>query len=190
MKRLYFFCTKIWYYITELPIILLLVIAALYNDKSSELFKLYPLIVFLSLTIVFIFIYLFRALRISYEDIKSIGLFSSRERVILKKGRTLKITMLKRHNLKIEVFGKNEAPALDWVDPEEYIDKEFNLFRERMLGGEGSVKKILKYFGFPEDCFEQALSYENFSFDTDKITLIAAEEYEMRTISLRFKETV
>ena len=85
MKKIYLFCTKLRVYLLELPLLLLLAICYHYNDEMDNLFKLYPLMVFLVLLIIFIIIYFFRYLSISFESIENHGLFSNRDRALINK---------------------------------------------------------------------------------------------------------
>ncbi len=189
MKHLYFFCTKLWYYIAELPLIALLAIALIYNDTSKEILKLYPLIIFLCAAIIFVFLYFFRFIKINREEVRSTGVFSARESALIKKGRSLKLTLRKNFTFKAELYGLNEAPTLEWIDPEEYKDTPVNLFRARAVGSTASVKRVLKYFSVDESSYEMIFSSEDFESLFDKITLRAYTENENRVIELHFNET-
>ena len=65
MKGIAFFSSRLWVYLTELPVILLLVVAVRNNDAADNVGKLYPLIILLGAVIVFIAIYFFRGVIIS-----------------------------------------------------------------------------------------------------------------------------
>lgn len=190
MKSIYFFATKFRIYLIELPLIAMLVFAAIYNNRSKELFKFYPLIIALSLGIIFIFIYFLRLVRLNNVEVRCVGLFSSKDRVTLKKDRRLVLTLRKKKRLLIEVFGIGEAPLLDWVDPNEYLDYEINVFRARAVGGKGQAKKLLKYFDIPKEDFEEILELESFEKEYESISLSAKVGEKGKEISLKFIETI
>ena len=54
MRGIAFFSSRLWVYLTELPIILLLVVAVRNNAAADNVGKLYPLIILLGAAIVFI----------------------------------------------------------------------------------------------------------------------------------------
>ena len=190
MKSIYFLATKLKVYIIELPLIALLVFAIIYNKHSKELLKFYPLQIALSLGIVFIFIYFLRLVRLNTDEVRCIGLFSSKDRASLKKGRRLVLTLRKGRKLRIEVFAKGEAPLLDWVNPEDYTDSEINVFRTKAVGGAGSAKKLLKYFDIPSDDFEEILNSESFEKEYEAINLTSKLSENGQEISLKFTETL
>ena len=66
MKKKYLFCTNPLMYLTEVPPIVLFIIALRYNKYSESLAGFYPLMIFLGLVTVFIFIYLFRMISLSF----------------------------------------------------------------------------------------------------------------------------
>ena len=94
MKNVYLFCTRIAVYLTELPVLILLWTAMRYNDRSEEIFKLYPLIVILSLAVIFILVYFFRLISVSRDEIRYLGIFSSRDSALITEGKTLVIKLL------------------------------------------------------------------------------------------------
>ena len=130
----------------EAPPIILLIPTVIFNDSVKTLMKLYPLMIALSLLIVFFAFYLFRAVSISTKEIKCIGPFSPRETAKIKTGRTLVITVVKRRRLKLELFGKNDdgEGSYVWLKNEEPY--EINLFRASINGGVKTAKKITRYF--------------------------------------------
>ena len=68
MKKITLFGTGWLMYLTELPLIALLLICINYNSGVETVFKLYPLIFALTGGIIFIFIYLYRTIDISYDN--------------------------------------------------------------------------------------------------------------------------
>lgn len=190
MKSIYLFSTKLWVYLTELPLIILLLLAISYNDSVKGLVKLYPLQILLVLGMIFILIYFFRIVRINAEEIRCIGWFSSRDSIIVKKDRRLKITLMKRGMIMLELFGIGESPELDWVDPEEYKNSEINLFRTKAVGSRRTLEKILSYFSIEKSDFDKILSEKDFSKEYEYISLSSVDTENGRAVSLKFKETI
>ena len=189
MKGIFIFCTRLWAFLIEIPVIFLLLFAMNFNDEVTTPLKLYPLIVFCFLLIGFIFIYFFRGIYLSFEEVRMMGLFSSRDRALISKDKELLITVRKFGKVKIELFGTNEKPTLEWLREDETTSK-INLFRENAVGGKGSVKKILKLFEIPAENFGEILGSEEFTTEDAKIKLSAATVNEERQISIFFKETI
>ncbi len=189
MKSVFLFCTRLRYFFTEIPLIFLLVIAIKYNPDVEAMMKLYPLIIALSGVVVFIALYFFRAIKINFEEIKCIGLFSSREKAIINKGRTLHITILKKRKIRLELYGENDDfETYAWLKSEDVT--EINLFRAKALGSEGKVHRILSYFGAESDDIEKAFLIENFTVDYEKVTLTSEKNEQEKTFKIYFKETV
>ncbi len=191
MKKITLFGTGWLMYLTELPLIALLLICINYNSGVETVFKLYPLIFALTGGIIFIFIYLYRTIDISYDMIRAGGRFSSREKAIITKGKTLLITMYTRGKLKIELFGYDEKPPmLDWAIDEDYQNIEVNLFRDRAVGGAASVRRVLKFFDVPDEDIEALLEADNFAKSYKSIELSSERKNEIKEIRINFTETL
>ena len=190
MKSIYFLSTKLRYYLVELPLIVLLAFAIINNGASKEPLKLYPLIITTSLGIVFIFIYFLRLVKISTDEVRCVGIFSSRDSVVIKKDKRLVITVMKHNKLLVEVFGIGEVPTLDWVDPEDYKDTELNLLRTKTVGSERAAKRILSYFDIDKEDFAEIFENENFTKEYEFITLTSRKTEKGREIGLKFNETL
>lgn len=191
MKKITLFGTGWLMYLTELPLIALLLICINYNSGVETVFKLYPLIFALTGGIIFIFIYLYRTIDISYDMIRAGGRFSSREKAIITKGKTLVITMYTRGKLKIELFGYDEKPPmLDWAIDEDYQNIEVNLFRDRAVGGASSVRRVLKFFDVPDEDIGALLDADNFAKSYKSIELSSQRKNEIKEIRINFTETL
>ena len=129
-------------------------------------------------------------MRLNTDEVRCLGLFSSKDRVALKKDRRLVLTLKKGRKLLIEVFATGEAPLLDWVNPEDYLDSEINVFRAKAVGGLASAKKLLKYFDIPTEDFEKILSDEAFEKEYEAISLASKTEEIGKKISLKFTKTI
>lgn len=190
MKSIFLFCTKLKVYLIELPLIILFALAVAYNDGAKSLVKLYPLQAILLFGMIFIFIYFFRMIKINNEEIKNVGLFGRKERALINKDKRLVLTLRKRKKLLVELWGVDEPPALDWIDPAEYKDKEVNLFRGSVTSKNSSAKKILSYFGVDKNDFNYIFSNVDFSKEYELVSLCVECREENRTVSIKFKETL
>ncbi len=191
MKKISLFCTGPLMYLTELPIIYLLYISIKYNSGLETALKLYPLIIALVGAIVFIFIYLFRVIIISTDMVKSAGPFSSKEKAVINEGKTLVLTPLSKGKVKVELFGSNEPlPEFNWAKGDEYENLEINLFRERAVGGIGTVRRVLKYFDVPEADINSLFTEDKFEKSYESYDVSAERQNEIREIKIKFTKTI
>lgn len=189
MKSIFLFSTRFRYFLTEIPPILLLIISIKYNSDVEDLMKLYPLIIVLSGIIIFIGMYFFRGVKINFEEIKCIGLFSSRESCVINAGKTLHISILPKRKIQLELYGENnDFETYAWLKNED--STVINLFRSKALGNSGTVRKVLSYFDVETEDIEKALSSDSFSADYDKITLNTEITDNKKTFKIHFKETI
>ena len=190
MKSIYLFCSKPWVYLTELPIIILFTIAVNYNDASKDVFKFYPLLVFLALAIVFIAVYFFRLISISTDEIRSLGLFSSRDRAFITKDRTLVIAVRPRGILRFELYGgMGSEPVFDWMTAEDAEHREVCYFRGKSLGGKATVSKILEFFELTHE--EAAAALTDGHESSHKLVNVSSEQKnEVFEVRIRFNETI
>lgn len=190
MKKLFFLSTRLGIYWIEIPPIVLLIPTVIYNDSVKTVFKLYPLMFALSVLIVFFALYFFKAVSISFEEIRSISLFSSRDKATIKEDRALVITLLKKKRIKVELFGKNDdgEQSYAWLRNEE--PSEINLFRAKINGGARQVKKILRYFKTDEDKIDEIIKNDDARFSSDEIDVSSKLKDGFREIKIHFKKTV
>ena len=190
MKKIYLFCTKWWLFLTELPPTFLLVVCIFYNNIVESPGKLYPLIMFCAAAMILIFLYFFRLISISKEEILSVGLFSSRDSAVIEKDTTLVITMLKGGKLLIELDGRSKAPGFSWMKGGEYEESDINLYRDRAVGGAGTIKRILGFFSVDKDDADKLIFGDCFSKEYQFFTVSSSIENEKRRIRVRFNETI
>ena len=191
MKKIILFSTRWTMYLTEVPVLILLYFAIRYNSEVDLLVKLYPLIIALIGGAIYIFIYLFRLVEISYDMIKSTGPYSSREKALITEDKTLVITMMKRKKLKLELFGHDETPPmLDWAIDKDYANIEVNLFRDRAIGGQGTVRRILKYFDIGDEDITAVLNNESHKASYKSLELSSEKRNDIREIKIKFTETL
>ncbi len=197
MKSIVLFATKLRTLWVFIPPVLLLIPTIIYNDSAdSRLFslmnanlKLYPLMFVLIAVIIFMVIYFFRIVTVRLEEIRCIGPFSSKDRVILKKERSLVLTLLKHGRIRIEVFGVcADNDTYFWLKEEDFT--EINLFRTTANGTERTVKKFLAFFGVDEKKINKALTENGEIENANDFTLSSDILNERRTVRLYFKETI
>ncbi len=185
MKRIYLSSTKWFYFLTELPLLAVLTGAILFNGQVTSPVRLYPMItVFIGL-VIFDFLYFFRLVRFSYEDIRTIGRFSSRDKVLLVTGKTLVLTQLPHHKLRLAVMGNDGEAGLSWLQDDE--PQPFCQLRAIMVGGKDTALRILAYYKM-EGIDAQALFAADtpYELQTDMGTLSAATVNERRELRLTF----
>ena len=152
MKSVFLFTTRLRMYWVLLPIAALLSACIAYNTKEAGAFGLYPLIILLCGAILFIFIYFFRAVKISFDEIKSIGAFSGRDSAVITEGKTLILEHLRGGRLQITLFGNDGIlPELDWMKSTGDAPRDIALYRGKVIWYRYSVNKILRYFGFNKE---------------------------------------
>lgn len=192
MKKIYLFCTNPAIYLIELPVIILLALAIMYNGNSDKPTKLYPLIIFLIFIFIFIFVYFFRAISISFEEIRYHGLFSGRDHATINKDKELIITTVSRTRLKVELFGNDgTAPELDFIKKgEEFVPMDIYLFRGKSLGSGRTVRKILTYFEVPADDVELFLNSDLHFAEYEFVNVKSIKKEEQTEIRIKIKETV
>ena len=190
-KFVFIFGTKLRMYLCELPIVLLLICSIHFNDSMTNAFKLYPLIIACIAGIIFMFIYLFRGIIISREIVRSFGPFSSRDKVIVNKDKTLVLTLRPKHKIKVELFGDDDAPDLDWVDKADSSSrKNVNLYRDIAVGGEGTVKRILAYFDLNDREINEIVTSENGSLELADIAISKKKSELGDVYSITFLKTL
>lgn len=189
MKKKHLFCTKIWFYLTEIPLGFALYVATYYNFSFGDPWRHVPLMAILFLTMVFIGIYFFRFITVSFEEVRYRGLFSSRDSAMINKDKTLIITMRRHCKLGIHLWGNDGRPPLyDALKGEGSID--IYLFRGKTVGGKRTVRSLLRYFEIPDSDIELVLCEEKHSAETENISLTSEKIEDIREIRLKFKKTV
>lgn len=180
MKKIHFFCTRLRYFWTEIPLIALLVISIYYNQFANSdpetgnvgIFKLYPLIIICSAAIVFVFLFLFRMVGLSFQEINDVGLFSGKDSAAIEEGRFLLLTRKKRRRTQITLHCVDDDPALPWAKRE--IGEEpliVRLFKGNLVGVKRPCRRVLKYYGVDECDIPRILTEVGFERTYDKVTV-------------------
>ena len=188
-KGLFLFRTNPLLYLSEIPPIFLLIVAIMHNGASKAVLKLFPLIFLMIAVIIFIFIFLFRGVYLRYDEIKDVGRFTNRDKVIIKKDQTLVIKKEKHGRLKLELYGDHGLPPIySWTKNEKRED--IRLYRGAARGGGGTIKKILKYFGVSESDCEAILKSDEFEGEYQSVNISSLVCDGVKTVKIKFTETI
>ena len=190
MKKTYLFCTKIWFYLCEIPPIILLAVSIIYNGDSEGLLKLYPLIAFSIAAIIFVFLYFFRMIIISTEEIKCIGAFSSKDSALITKDTALIFTQSRANKLTVRLYGQSLAPAFSWSSKEGTANMRIDLFREKVIGGKRAIKRVLSYFEVPKDDVLALLSQNEYDKEFENYIVRKNVVDDKETVSIEFTRTI
>ena len=190
MKKLYLLSTRPWIYLTEIPLVALLVIAIMYNDKTDGIWRLYPLIITSIVGIAIIFLYFIKIMTVSKEEVVSTTVFSGTERAELYAGSAIVIGRISKFRISVEVFGDAEdRPIFDWQKNGGRIKSELNLFRGKIIGGNITLRRILKYFGADAEAASRII-LENGSFDDDFVNISSQNGDNYAKIRIELKKTL
>lgn len=189
MKKTFLFCTKIWFYLAEIPPILLMLVAIRYN-ANAEGIGLYPLIIFCAAAAALIFVYFFRMIIISKEEIRSAGLFSSRDSAVIEKNTSLTFTLLPRRKIRVELDGIAKSSGLAWAVRDDGDGAYINLYREIAIGDNKSLSRVLTYFGVTESECKKLLEEGGAEFTYDYFVASSFESDGAKKVKIQFTKTV
>ena len=191
MKPIYIFATRLRAFWVLLPMIVLLYFSVIFNNESEMAMKLYPLIIFSSACIVFTFIYLFRAIEISYSEIRYLGRFSSRDSAEILEGRRLVLELSNGGRIAIRLYGKEGYnPDIRWLESDDSDSAEICVFRGKAYLGASAAETILSYFGVASEDIASFINEDVDASSYDAVTVCSYTENENRHISIRFDKTV
>ena len=178
-------------FLTELPLIALLAAAIYYNNLAEGFIKFYPLIAVLILGMIFIVVYLFRYVSISVEEVRSGGLFSSRDRATINAGKTLILTRMPRKRMRVELFGNDGvAPMLDWAQGDGHEIMDIFLYREKAIGGVKTAARVLEFFEIPDEDIDEAVFTDGFSKEYEAVSVSTAVCEGKTEIRIKFTKTI
>lgn len=188
----FLFGTKIRFFWVIIPMLAVMTVAIQLNDYSKDLLKFYPLIIFLAGCIIFTFVYLFRAVGLGFDEVRTIGLFSSRERVMINEGKTLTLTLLPKRKILIELFGNDGVLAqLDWLSPgEDGSIPDINLFRAKAVGGKRALKKVLKFYCLDAKTADELVRNDGERYEDDLVVITSSTTEEgYKQVNIKFIDT-
>ena len=188
MKKLFLFSTKLYYFLTLIPLFALLAIAIYLNADVKGIMKLYPLITVTIGGIIFTVLFFLRGILLTYDDARCVGLLSKKEHARYKKDYSLVITELRRGRLLVEVYGFIEAGGIgyDWYVAEK--SEDINLLRARTNGNRKTVKKILRYYGFDSTDIDNALSTTDLIVESKDASFTSTLSENLLKVRITFKE--
>jgi hypothetical protein len=191
MNRIYLLKMRVWAFLIEVPLMALLMICWNVNDQVDELLKLYPLIIALAAGIIFLAVYLFRLVEVSWEEIRDIGLFTRRDSGLISKGRVLELR-LKAHGLVgITLMGHDgEYAGFDWMRPDEGAPSDIALYRGNAYGGKGAIGKLLRYFGADDAEVAGLIAMDIIKADFEYASATACRENDSLLIKISINETL
>ena len=137
-------------------------------------------------------IFLFRAVGLAFDEVRTIGLFSSRERVMVNEGKTLTLTLLPKKKIMIELFGNEGVLAeLNWLKKnDDGTIPDINLFRAKAVGSSSTLISTLKFFGLSKEDAEAVVN-EGAKYEDEIISVTATPpDAEKKQISIKFIATV
>ncbi len=191
MKKIFLFSTRLRVYWVLMPILALLALCIRFNSKEAGMFMLYPLIILLIGSVIFIFIYFWRAVSLSYDEIRHVGLFSGRDSAVITEGKTLILEKIRGGRLHITLFGNDGVlPELNWMKSTAQAPRDISLFRGKVIWYRYSVKRILSLFGVSgEDC-EKILLGDLSRINTEIATVTQDTENGHTKIRVRINKTI
>lgn len=190
MKGIFLFCTKLKVYLIELPLMLMLGITIRLNGNADDIFKFYPLIIILSLGIIFIAIYFFRGVFLTVDEISDIGLFSKRESELIKKEGTLVLTIRRKGKMNIDLWDHSDEPAFDWMKKEDDPTRDVRVYHRVAIAGRKTAVKILGLFGVDSTKAAELTEKECAAFENDDIKVTNEQKHDCLEIRIRFLKAV
>ena len=187
MKKLLIFPNTIFRPIlVSIPLLFIFVSAIRMNDAVQTSGKLYPLIIFSGLAVVFTFVFFFRPVILSHDEIKSIGPFSSRDKAIINMDKTLILTERGSGLISIDLYGNDGMNAdLDWLKGENVLHDTY-LFKSKVVGGVHTMKNILLFFGANEALADEILSADAIERETYGMEISSSKIEENKEIRIKF----
>ena len=192
MKKLYLLCTKPWIYLSEIPLVVLLVLAIIFNNTVDGVWKLYPLIITTIVGILFILVYFFKVIILTTDEVEVFSVFTERDSATLNQGKTLIIGRISSQRIKVCVFGNDgKPPEFDFIEEgSDYTPIDIFLLRAKALGGVGTLVRIMGYFDIPTDEAKK-LTNANGSYEDDLLSAVSsADAGGYQEIKITFKKTI
>jgi hypothetical protein len=156
MKKIHLFATKWWYFLVCLPPLFVFILCLIYHPRTTTKLGLFPLEFAMLGVIAFSIMFFVRTVRISFEEVRVTGIFSDHDHMDMVLGRQIILVQYPHNNLGIYVYGEDFAEEKFWLLNEK--PKEHILMRARAVGGEKSMKRVLRYFGLNEEIAQAVLS--------------------------------
>lgn len=189
MKKVFLFSSRLTVYLTEIPVLALLAFVISVHDTAPSVVKYYPLEIFLGAVAILIVLYFFRAVTITKDEIRALGLFSSRDKVTIEEGKTLVFTLASKKRMTVALYESSDGtPSLPWAAD---VASEINLFRARTRGNQKAVRRALILFGVSKEEAEAVLNTlpeKEVAFEN--IAVIAEQKHDVTIYRLRVLTTL
>ena len=92
-------------------------------------------------------------------------------------------------NLSVALFGNDGRPPL-YAGINSNTSVDIYLFRGKAIGGERTVRSILRFFEINEGEIEKAICDDEMCFDNENISLAVKKTEDIREIRIKFKKTI
>ena len=189
-KCLYFPRTILRPIFISIPPAIILIASIILNDWVKSPGGLIPLIIFSGLIIAFTFVFFFRVVTLSTDEIKMIGPFSSKDSSVINEGKTLIITRRSAGRISIDLYGNNGVNAdLDWLRDVRTV-RDIYLFKSNVVGGVGAIKRILLFFGISEEDAETLISSKDIYKEYPDYTVSISCVEDAQEIRIKFTNTI
>ena len=187
MKKLLVFPNTVFRpVLVSIPLLFIFVSAIRMNDTVKAAGKLYPLIIFSGLAVIFTFVFFFRPVILAHDEIKSIGPFSTRDKAIINMGKTLILTERGSGLISIDLFGNDGTNAdLDWLKEESVLHDTY-LFKSKVVGGVHTMKRILLFFGADEALTDEIITADAIERETYGMQIATSKIEENKEIRIKF----
>jgi hypothetical protein len=119
-----------------------------------------------------------------------IGVYSSKDSREINAGKTLKLILKKGRRLDTELWGIDEKPNFDWIDKSTKSEEETNLFRERAVGSEKSIKRVLSFFGVPKSDFDLIFAKDPYEKQYENVFVRSELSDKDRVVSIKILTTL
>lgn len=191
MKKFLFFPNTIFRpIIVSIPMIFLFILSIRMNDAVDTPGGLIPLIIFSALATVFTYVFFFRPVILARDEVKSIGPFSTRDKAIINKDKTLIITERRHGLVSIDLYGNYGTNAdLDWLK-NETVAHDTYLFKSKVLGGVSTMKSVLLFFGVEQGLVDSILSSDNAEREAYGLKISLSTKEDGKELRIKFTETL
>lgn len=191
VKPMYIFASRMRSFWVLIPMCIVMWLCVYFNHAADGLYKLYPLIIFCAGAIIFTLVYLFRAIQISYMEIRYIGKFSSRDSATINEGKTLVIDLLPKNKASIQLYG-NEGynPDIKWLQNDDGTVDDICLFRGVCYNGRRDAERIMIYFGVELSDIASFITEDTAERDYENVTVSSLTYLEHRQIRIRMNTTI
>lgn len=119
-----------------------------------------------------------------------IGPFSSKDSSVINEGKTLIITRRSSGRISLDLYGNNGVNAdLDWLRDVRTV-RDIYLFKSNVVGGVGTIKSILRFFGISEADADMLVSAEEAYREYPDYTVSVSCPNDAQEIRIKFTNTI